>query len=376
MKSMTKVLHARVNDSGSHPSVTPLYQCSAFEADSRFFYSRKNNPNIAELEEVVCMLEGAKHAVAVTCGMTAIYACLEFLSPGDVVVINKHIYGCSFKLLQRVCKRRNCKLTILDLSENSSLADIPKDTKMVFFETPTNPFLKTINIRRVSDYVKTVNPDALVIVDNTWASPLFQHPLEHEADISLHSGTKYIGGHSDVMSGVLLTNRDDLYDELSLIRFYGGMVLSPESAWLVRRSIQTLQVRIHYQRDVTRDMQEFLSTLAQVEKVYYPDIDGDQLTDYGGILFFDLREDLVDRYADFASALSLFGTGTGMACVTSMVAQPYTGSHASMSPEEKLDMGLGRRLVRLCFGLEDPDDLRSDIMSAFRAIDASGTISI
>lgn len=375
MKAITQALHARVNDIGAHPSVTPIYQCSAFEADSPFFYSRKNNPNVAELEDVVRILEGAAFALAVTCGMTAIYATMEFLRPGDTIVINKHIYGCTFKLIQRVCARLGCHLVVLDLADESEIARMPAHTRMVFFETPTNPFLYTISIRQVSDSVKSHNCDALVVVDNTWASPLFQHPLDHGADISLHSGTKYLGGHSDVMSGVLLTNRKDIYDELSHIRFYGGMVLSPENAWLVRRSIQTLQARMLHQKDVTQEMRDFLTTLPQVARVYYPDIDGHQLTSYGGILFFELREDIVDRYQELAAALQLFGTGTGMACVTSMVAQPYTGSHASMTAEEKQMMGLGKNLVRLCFGLEDIDDLKADVATAFSSFETIGGLS-
>ena len=369
MNAFTKILHLRVDNNGTAPAVTPIYQCSAFTADSPYFYSRKDNPNVAEFEKVIGVLEGAKHAMAVTCGMTAIYMSIEMMRSGETLVLNQHVYGCTFKLFQLLSKRRNFKLKILDLTVESNLKEIPTDTRMVFFETPTNPFLKTINIRRVSDYVKSLNPDALVVVDNTWATPMFQHPLEHGADISLHSGTKYFSGHSDVMNGVLLTNNNELYEDLQRTRFYGGMVLSPESAWLVRRSMQTFELRLRYHQSVTIEMSEFLRTLPQVNNVYYPTVDGSQLTGYGGIIFFEFRDDLISKYEEFSQALKLFGTGTGMACVTSMVAKPYTGSHASMTAKEKEAIGLGENLVRLCFGLEASEDLKEDLILAFKTID-------
>lgn len=370
MKVVTKVLHTRVDNNGTGPSVTPVYQCSAFSADSPYFYTRKNNPNVAELEEVLRTCEGANHALVVSCGMSAIYMALDLLNIGDTLVVNKYIYGCSHKLFQRLGKKRGFKVLILDLSDPASLEHIPSDTGMVIFETPTNPFLRTIDIRRVSDHVKSLNPNALIAVDNTWATPLYQHPLEHGADISLHSGTKYFSGHSDVMNGVLLTNRAELDEELRQTRFYGGMLLAPESAWLVRRSMQTFELRMRQHSRTTGEMLEFLEGLPQVAKVYYPEIDGSQLTGYGGIVFFELRGDLTPKYKDLSRRLELFDTGTGMACVTSMVAQPYNGSHASMSAEEKASMGLGENLVRLCFGLEDPDDLRRDLAAALAAIDS------
>jgi cystathionine beta-lyase/cystathionine gamma-synthase len=370
MKSITKILHTRIDNNGTEPIVTPLYQCSAFSGDSPYFYSRKDNPNISELEKVIGSLEKSKYSIAVSCGMAAIYLVLDLLKNKDILVLNKHVYGCTYRLLQDMSKRRGFILKIIDLSEESDWENIPENTKMVLFETPTNPFLKTVKIYELSHYIKRLNPESLVVVDNTWATPLFQRPLEYGADISLHSGTKYFSGHSDVMSGILVTNRDDLHNDLRQIRFYGGMVLSPGSAWLTRRSMQTFNIRMLHHQKVTLDMFEFLKDVPQVLKVYYPEVDGIQLKGYGGIIFFELRDDLVNKYDEFTRNLKLFGTGTGMACVTSMVAQPYTGSHASMTPEEKREMGLDKNLVRLCFGLEDPDDLKDDLNFAFKSIDS------
>lgn len=369
MNPVTGSLHTRIDTENARPSVTPLYQASAFETGSSFFYTRKNNPNIAEFEDVVRGLEGARHGVAVATGMASIRTILEQLRPSDTIVLNALVYGCSFKLIQRFCGRYNVRLEVLDLSTSHGLDAIPANTSMVLFETPTNPFLRTVDIRRVASAVKTRNPSAIIVVDNTWASPLYQHPLEHGADVSLHSATKYMSGHSDVMGGILLTDRDDLAEAFRQERFYSGAVLDPHSAWLLRRSLQTLEVRLERQARTTEEMRHFLAELPQIKKVYYPEIDGDQLRAYGGILFAELRSDLTSRYMDLVHSLKFFGSGTGMACVTSMIAQPYTGSHASMTDTEKNTMGLSPSLVRFCFGLEDPDDLRRDLREALASLE-------
>lgn len=368
MNPNTKLLHSRVESSTARASVTPLFLASAFEAGSPFFYSRKNNPNVEEFEETVRILEGAAHAVAVTTGMAAVRLCFDLLRPGDTLVMNSAVYGCSYKLAQRLSYQFKIALHVVDLSNPRNMASIPPHANMVFFETPTNPWLRVINISEVAKHIKHHNPSGLVVVDNTWATPLNQRPLEHGADISLHSATKYFSGHSDVMGGVVLTHRDELAATLVANRFYSGFTLDPHSAWLLRRSMQTLSLRMERHRLVTAELVQFLQACPQVTQVYYPYIDGQQLLNYGGIIFIDLHPDLADKYTDFASNLQLFGTGTGMACVTSMVAQPYTGSHASMSDEEKAVMGLGRGLVRLCFGLEDVEDLKADLSSALNKI--------
>ncbi len=369
MDSITRCLHTRSETGDARPSVTPLYQNSAFDAGSTYFYTRKNNPNIEEFEQVVRELEQARHGVAVATGMAALRTCLEQLRPGDSMVLNSLVYGCSFKLVQRFCERFNVHLRILDLSLSGGIEAIPKGTKLVLFETPTNPFLKKVDIAKVAQVVKASDPSALVVVDNTWATPLYQHPLSLGADVSLHSATKYMSGHSDVMGGILLTDRDDLADAFRQERFYSGAILDPYAAWLLRRSMQTFGVRLERQARTTADMREFLAGLPQVQNVYYPEIDGHQLRGYGGILFIELRSDLVPRYMELISTLCYFGSGTGMACVTSMIAQPYTGSHASMTDAEKDEMGLSRGIVRLCFGLEEPEDLRRDLREALAFID-------
>ena len=230
--------------------------------------------------------------------------------------------------------------------------------------SPTNPFLKTVDINRVSNHYKKLNSNCIVVVDNTWASPLYQSPCNLGADISLHSATKYISGHSDVMGGVILTNDLKIDELIRTRRFYTGANLDPHSAWLLRRSLHTLDIRLEKQGKTTKKIISFLETRNEIDKVYYPDIDGIQMVDYATLLFFDFRKDLVSKYSIFSQKLQLFSTGTGMACVTSMVAQPFTGSHASMDSIEKESMGLSLSTIRLSFGLEDPNDLITDIENA------------
>ncbi len=368
---LTTALHQKIDNSITRPVVTPLYQNSAFTADSPYFYTRLNNPNCEELEQVVACFEEASHAITVTTGMAAISLASRLLAPGDHVVLNSLIYGCTYKFFQRLSRSLNLKITVLDLSQPASLQKIPADVRMVFFETPTNPFLKSISISAVAQRAKALNPSSLIVVDNTWATPMFQKPLQHGADISLYSATKYFSGHSDVMGGVVVVDRQDLAEQLRDERFYSGAILDPHSAWLIRRSMQTFALRMQSHQDSTSLLAKWLESLPQIIRVYQPHVDGRQLTGYGGILFCDLRQDLVERYTEFAQALRLFDTGTAMACVTSMVAQPYSGSHASMSADEKAEMGLGKELIRLCFGLENIEDLKRDIQNALEKIDTT-----
>jgi cystathionine beta-lyase/cystathionine gamma-synthase len=371
MHDITKALRHRV-PADARPSVTPLYLTSGFESGSPYFYTRKANPNVVELEEAVATLEGAAHGLAVTTGMTAIAIVLDLLAPGEALCVGRDIYGCSYKLFERVSRKRGLALHVADLTAPD--VTIPAGTRMVFLETPTNPFLKTVDLRRIAEAARRANPDVLVVVDNTWATPLFQRPLAHGADLSLHSATKFLAGHADVMGGLVLTDRADLDDELRQARFFTGAILDPHSAWLLRRSLQTLPLRMREHERVTHRLHAWLAARPEVARVFAPHVDGRQLTGYGGILCFELAPGLDDQYPQFMASLRLFDSGTSMACATSKVAQPYSGSHASMTADEKAAMGLGPAVVRLCLGFEDPADLEADLDAAFAAIRAQAPV--
>jgi cystathionine beta-lyase/cystathionine gamma-synthase len=371
MKSIhpeTAAIHYRIDNAETSPVATPIYQNSAFSADSPYFYTRKSNPNSSELEGALALLERSRHVISTTTGMSAIMLVLQLLRPGDHLVINQTIYGCSYKLFQRYAERMGLKLTFMDLSGSAQRQQLPEDAAMLFFETPTNPFLKTIPIRETADILAAKNPNALVVVDNTWATPLFQNPLECGATISLASATKYVSGHSDVMGGFIAVNDEALAEALLQHRFYTGAILDPHSAWLLRRSLHTLPLRMREHVRITRVIHQFLLSRDEIEKVYMPDISQHQLRDYGGILFFQFAQPYRLAYLEFIDSLRLFDTGTGMACVSSMVAQPWSGSHASLEETEKRQMGIDPGLVRLCFGLENEDDLISDLTASFESL--------
>jgi cystathionine gamma-lyase/cystathionine gamma-lyase/homocysteine desulfhydrase len=365
----TRALRTKAAVDGTKPTASPIFQSAAFHSGSPFFYSRKDNPNVHELEDALAAWEGARHALAVTTGMSALSLLMGLLRPGDTLVCHRLMYGCSLRLFQQQVEERRVDLLVLDLDRAADLARLPASTRLVLFETPTNPFLRTVPIAAVAAAAHRANPQALVAVDGTWATPLFQQPLQHGADVVVHSLTKFVSGHSDVMGGALLCERDDVAATLRERRFYHGANLDPHSAWLLARSLKTFPLRMREHARVTRLMVALLRTFPAVERVDFPQVGDGQLHDYGGIVFVQLKPAYRERYADLIAHLRLFDTGTGMAAVTSMVAQPYSGSHASLDDAQKASLGLDRGLVRLCFGLEDEADLAADLTQAFAALD-------
>lgn len=365
MNPETRLLHRKVPVAGAHPNVTPLFQCSSFFADSEWFYTRKSNPNTDELEAAVKDIEGCAHAVAVATGMAALTMALRLLKPGDRLAANALIYGCSYRLFSDFCAHYGIHFDVLDFTDPAAVkAGLRPDTRMVIFETPTNPLLRTVPIEAIARIVHDANPSALVVVDNTWATPLFQKPLELGADLCVVSATKFFSGHSDVMGGLVTTNRADLAEEIRKVRFYSGAILDPHAAWLLRRSLQTFPLRMKQHAATFGEMAAHLRAHRNVREVHVPTVDGDQLKGYGGILFIELDPALEPAVEGFMDSLRLFERGTSMASVVSAVAQPWSGSHLSMTDEEKRRAGIGKTLVRLCFGLEDPADLKADLTQA------------
>lgn len=371
MDIKTRILHTKTNIEKAKPNVTPLFQCSSFFSDSDYFYTRKSNPNSVELEELYRGLEDSQHSLCVSNGMAALNLALRLLKPGQRLVLNNLVYGCSYKLCKLVCQHYEIPLDIIDLTEPGNLEKVLKpETGMILFETPTNPFLRTVNISEVSRIAKQYNRDILVVVDNTWATPYYQKPLQLGADICVYSATKYYSGHSDVMGGIISTDDPGLHEKLEECRFYSGAIMDPHSAWLIRRSMQTFCLRMDEHRRTFSHMVRFLEGVKSVETIYTPDVDGHQLLGYGGILFFQLFPRYRDKVDIFMKSLKLFEHGTSMACVVSAVAQPYSGSHASLSEKEKNEMGIKETLIRLCIGFEDRKDLEADLSRAFNEINS------
>ncbi len=366
LKKETLLVRAKMRFADADPISTPIFQTSAFRSGDPYFYTRNTNPNFQEVEDLFNRLDHGAGAVLYASGMGAIDAVLGLLQPGDKLLVHSLIYGCSYRFLSDHAERLKLRIEFLDLSDSKALAKVlDARTKMVFFETPTNPFLRTINIRQIASVAKKKNPACWVVVDNTWATPLFQNPLELGADVAVYSCSKFFSGHSDLILGVAIARDREVVESLRKKRFYSGAVPDPFAAWLLRRSLQTLDVRLQRHVENTRRVLKFLGGHPAVKSICFPDVDGKQLRDYGGMLFFNLADDPEGAKADrFAGALRLFDRGTSLASVGSAVAVPYTGSHLSMTEVEKARIGLDRSLIRLSIGIESGDDLIADINSA------------
>lgn len=367
MDIRTFLVRHKVNTVDANPVSTPIFHTSAFRAGDPYFYTRKGNPNFSEVEDIVKELDKAAFATMYGSGMAAIASVLNLLESGSKLIVNKLIYGCSYRFLSDACKRRGISLIYCDLTlpENHQLLDASTD--MVLFETPTNPFLQTVNIGTIVDRLKKNNPNGLVVVDNTWATPLFQNPLALGADIAVYSGSKFFGGHSDVICGFAVTNTQETAESLEKHRFYEGAVPDPFSAWLVRRSFQTFSLRMERHVVNTAIVSEFVKSHTLIDKIYLPTVDGNQLRNYGG-LFFAKTKMSYQQFKTVTSSLKLFDFGTPMASVTSAIACPYHGSHLSMTAEEKTDIGLDESIIRFSVGLEDPQDLIEDLRIGFKSI--------
>ena len=332
---------------------SPIFQTCAFRAGDPHFYIRSSHPNLREVEEILTR----------SSGMAAIDACVNLLGSGEKLVIHSLIYGVSYRFLGDHCKRVGVRLAVADLSKpQESESALTADTRMVFLETPTNPFLKTVDIRDVARRVRRLCPRATIVVDNTWATPLFQNPLQLGADIAVYSCSKSFSGHNDLIAGAAVVKDLRLLAALRKRRLYAGAVPDPFSAWLLRRSLQTLDLRLERHVENTRRVANFLRRHPEVETVYFPCVDGRQLRNYGGMLFMRLKADRDGRKARrLAEALRFFDHGTSLGTVVSAVAIPYTGSHQSLTDQEKAEMGLDRGLIRLSIGVEAPEDLIADL---------------
>ena len=365
MDDRTVLIREKIDIRDAKPISTPIFQTSAFRSGDANFYTRNTNPNFQELESVLAKLDSANNSVVVSSGMAAISSVLHLLVPGQKIVAGVLMYGCTYRLIQDYCKHLKIDVVFTDLSNISSIDPYISDSvDMVFFETPTNPFLKTVDINLVSSLFKKENADCIIVVDNTWATPLFQKPLTCGADIVVYSGSKFFSGHSDVIIGAVTLNDDSVYEKIKKFRFYHGAVPDPFAAWLTRRGLQTLDVRLERHVRSTQKIINYLESHDCVSQIYFPQIDK-QLTNYGCLLFFQLKNATKVGVTNFMNNLRLFDQGTSMASVSSSVACPYYGSHLSMSDTEKKSIGLTENIIRLSIGLEDVDDLINDLKLSF-----------
>lgn len=377
MKFGTKAIHA-----GAHPDpstgaiMTPIYQTSTYVQESPgvnkgFGYARGKNPTREALQENIAALENGKHCVCFSSGMGATDAVMKMLRPGDEVITGDDLYGGSYRLFTKIFEPYGIKFHFVNLTDASSIAQhINDNTKLIWAETPTNPTMQIIDIEAVSKIAKAHN--LLYVVDNTFASPYLQNPLELGADIVMHSVTKYLGGHSDVVMGALVTNSKELHEQLYFILNSCGANPGPMDSFLVMRGIKTLHLRMERHCYNGRKIAEYLKNHPKIEKVYWPgfpehpnhEIAKKQMRDFGGMISIVLKDTSIENTFKVASSFKVFSLAESLGGVESLINHPATMTHASIPKAEREKAGVVDNLLRLSVGVEDVEDLINDLEQA------------
>lgn len=381
MEFETKAIHfAQEPDKETGAVVPPIHLSTTFKQDEvgkhkGFEYSRTGNPTREILEKNVASLENGKYGLAFASGSAATTTLQLLLNKGDHVVCGDDVYGGTFRFFDKVMKRFGVSYDFVDttLLENVEKALKP-ETKMVWLETPTNPLLKVSDIRAIAKICK--ERDLLLIVDNTFASPYLQNPLDLGADIVVHSTTKYMGGHSDVVGGVVVTNSQEIYEDLKFLQNAAGAVPSPFDSWLVLRGLKTLALRAERHSDNAEQIVEYLEEKMQkgiVERIYYPfrgdheQVARSQMKRGGGMISFEIKGGQEEANT-FLKGLKLFHLAESLGGVESLSEYPPTMTHGSYTEEERLQRGINPNLIRLSVGIENVKDLIADLESGFKRV--------
>ena len=381
MKFGTKCIHAGLEPDPSTGAVmTPIYQTSTYAQEEPgkhkgFEYARTQNPTRSALERNLAGLEGAEHAVAFGSGLAAMDAVMRLLEPGDEVIATNDLYGGSYRQMVRVHGRYGITSKFIDLTDIKALKEsITKKTKLIWIETPTNPMLKLIDIKAVTEVAKSHS--ILTCVDNTFASPYLQQPLSLGADIVLHSATKYLGGHSDVVMGAVITNSKEIAEQLYFLQNAVGAVPGPQDCFLMLRGIKTLHLRVERSCKNAKKIAKYLAAHPKVGTVYYPglkshpqhDLAKAQMNDFGAMVSFDFPGGTFKTANKVLANTHLFTLAESLGGVESLIGHPASMTHASIPKEDRLKVGLTDSLIRLSVGVEDVDDLIADLEEAFRNV--------
>lgn len=381
MKFGTKAVHAGVEpDPTTGAIMTPIYQISTYVQESPakhkgYAYARGANPTRNALQKSIAVLENGKFGICFSSGMGATDAVIKLLSPGDEVITSNDLYGGSYRMFKRVYEKFGIKFHFIDLTTADNLIPyINKNTKLMWLETPSNPLMRIIDIAACVALAK--KNGILVAVDNTFASPYLQNPLELGADIVMHSVTKYLGGHSDVIMGALVVNDEKLQQDLAFIANSCGAVPGPQDSFLVLRGIKTLHLRMERHCLNGRKIAEYLKAHPKIGKVYWPGfqdhpnhaIAKKQMKDFGGMLSFTLKNDSIENATRLMESVRLFSLAESLGGVESLINHPASMTHASIPKEERIKNGLSDSLIRLSIGVEDADDLIEDLEQALTQI--------
>jgi cystathionine beta-lyase/cystathionine gamma-synthase len=377
MKPGTKCIHAGAEpDPSTGAIMTPIYQTSTFvqEAPGKnkgFEYARSQNPTRFALEEALAVIENGKYGLAFSSGVAATDAVIKLLQPGDEVIAANDMYGGTYRLFTKIFEKFGIRFHYVNMQQAENIKPfINSNTKLIWTETPTNPLINIVDIAAVAAIAKANN--LLLCVDNTFASPYLQNPLDLGADIVMHSATKYLGGHSDVIQGALVMNDQALRDQLYFIQKSCGAVPGPMDCFLVLRGIKTLHVRMERHCENGEKIAYFLRQHPKVGHVYWCGFNDHpgyaiakkQMRGFGGMISFTLKDDSVETAMKLLSSTKVFALAESLGGVESLINHPATMTHASIPREERLKNGLSDSLIRLSVGIEDAEDLTDDLKAA------------
>lgn len=380
MKFNTKAIHGnQQNEPTTGAVMTPIFQTSTFAQTSPgvhtgYEYSRAANPTRTALENALASIENGSHGFAFGSGLAATDAVMKLLNPGDEIIAMDDLYGGSYRMFSKIYAKYGLKFHFVDMTNLDLIKEKLNDkTKLIWIETPTNPLMKVVDIQAVCEIVK--GKDLKVAVDNTFASPYLQNPLDLGADIVMHSATKYLNGHSDVVAGALIVNDKKLAEDIHFQLFAGGGILGPQDSYLVLRGIKTLHLRMQRHSENGRKVAEFLTKHNKVKDVFYPGLENHpnhevakkQMRDFGGMVSFTFKTGEMKDAVKFLENLKVFTLAESLGGVESLANHPATMTHASIPADVRAKNGVTDDLVRLSVGVEDIDDLLKDLEQAFLA---------
>lgn len=379
MRFNSKLIHAGVSpDPGTGAIMTPIFQTSTYVQEEPGVhkgheYGRTSNPTRSALEANIAALENGSYGLCFSSGLGAMDTLLKLLSPGDEIISTNDLYGGSYRLMTRVYGRFGIKSHFIDLNDTAQLEKlISPRTRLIWIETPTNPMLNIVDIRKVTRIAEKYG--ILTCVDNTFASPYLQRPLDLGADIVLHSCTKYLGGHSDAVMGAIVCKKKEIEDQLRFLQNACGATPGPMDCFLILRGIKTLHVRMKRACRNAARIAEFLRTHPAVARVNYPgfkthpghELAASQMRDFGAMVSFDLKKDTPDEAKSVLRRFRMFSLAESLGGVESLVGHPATMTHASIPRDERMKVGLTDSLIRLSVGIEDIEDLIADLDQALR----------
>ena len=377
MKFNTKVIHAGIHpDPATGAIMTPIYQTSTYVQEEigvhkGFEYSRTGNPTRAALENNLAALESGKYGACFGSGLAAIDCVIKMLNPGDEVISTNDLYGGSYRIFKTIFEKYGINFHFVDMVDVQNISNKINDkTKLIWIETPTNPMMNIIDVKSIVEIAKTKR--IKVAVDNTFATPYLQRPLELGADIVMHSVTKYLGGHSDIVMGALVTNDKSLAEEMYRIQNSSGAVCGPMDSFLVLRGVKTLHLRVQRHCENGEKVAHFLNNNPQVDQVYWPgftthpnhEVAKEQMNGFGGMISFTLVGDSLDKAKSIVSKTKLFTLAESLGGVESLIGHPSTMTHASIPKDIREKSGVVDALIRLSIGIEDVRDLISDLDQA------------